>query len=370
MKIAIDVRALAAVRTGGGNYAYYLLDALSRIDRKNEYLLCAHREAAGTIPALGENFRFKINKYPFGSLWQQVYLPRLLAQEKVSLFHSLLFTAPLCVRCPTIITVFDISPLLFPGCHNWKVYLSIKAFLGASVRKAARIIAISQSTKRDIVSAFKVKPEKVRVIPLAAGKRFSPRGRDEQEVKRVCRKYAGDNRFILSVGTLEPRKNLEFLIRAYKFLLRQRLRNEPLLLLAGGKGWKYSNIFKRAASEGLREKIVFTGYVPDGELPYLYNGASLFVFPSLYEGFGIPLLEAMSSGVPVMAGRHSSIPEVVGDGGKLMDGWDADEWACRMRYLLEDKETAKKMSASGLIQAQKFSWEKCARQTLEMYESV
>ena len=369
MKIAIDTRALAAVRTGGGNYAYYLLDALSRIDRKNEYLLCAHREAVGAVPALGENFRFKINKYPSGSLWQQVCLPRLLVREKVSLFHSLLFTAPLCVRCPTIITVFDLSPLLFPGWHNWKVYLSIKAFLGASVRNAARIIAISESTKRDIVSVFKVKPEKVRVIPLAAGKRFSLRGKDEPEVKKICRKYAGDNRFILSVGTLEPRKNLEFLICAYKSLLRQNLRNSPLLLLAGGKGWKYSNIFKRVESEGLKEKVVFTGYVPDSELPELYNGASLFVFPSLYEGFGIPLLEAMSSGVPVIAGRHSSIPEVVGDGGKLMDGWDADEWALEMKRLLESRELSERMSTAALAQAQKFSWEKCARETLEVYES-
>ena len=208
MKIAIDGRALTVSRTGGGCYTYHLLRKLLERDKNNRYVLCAHKPVMFSPAAA--NLDVKINRFPLGVLWQQVGLPHILAKERVELFHSPLFTIPFCLPCPAVITIFDLTPLLFPQFHNWKVRLSLKYTMRLSARRARKVIAISESTRRDILEHLPVDEDKVVVIYPGVSSSFHPGDSSIREQTR--QKYAGGARYIFHVGTLEPRKNLGFFI--------------------------------------------------------------------------------------------------------------------------------------------------------------
>ena len=362
MKIAVDCRALTAVRTGGGYYTENLLKALFEVDRDNEYLLCAHRPF--DFPRAGGRAK-KIEGNCFsGLLWQNTVLPRVISRERAGLLHSPLFTLPYICGCPGIITVFDLTPLLFPELHRAKVRLSFLP-LGYSVRKAEKIIAISEQTKKDLVSCLGADEDKISVIYPAAAAHFKPAGPEEK--KRVKNIYAGGRDYILHVGTLEPRKNIEFLIDVFREMLSSGEDNGVNLLLVGSRGWKYGGIFDRISEYGMEGRVFWKGYAESGDLPALYSGAEVFVYPTLYEGFGLPLVEALACGAPAAASAVSSIPEVLGDAGLLIKGWNVREWASSIGLLLKDRSTRSEFSMSGLLRSRKFSWEECARETLELY---
>ncbi len=363
MKIAIDGRALTTVKTGGGYYTYHLLEKLKESD--NQYLICAHKPLMFELSC--DNVEVRINRFPLGTLWQQVGLPHTLVKERVDLLHSPLFTLPLYLPCPAMITIFDLTPILFPQLHHWKVRLSLRYTMELSAKRARKIIAISESTCRDIVENLNVSEDKIVVIYPGAASCFRPRDSEEQD--EVRKKYAEGCKFILHVGTLEPRKNLSFLIDVYNTLIKKF--TEPLhLVLAGGKGWNYGHLFRKVSELGIENKVFFTGYVPPDELPHLYNAAEVFVFPSIYEGFGLPVVEAMASGVPVVAGSTSSIPEVVGSAGRIIKGWSVEEWTECIYSILVDEKMRGDMKNMGVEQAKKFSWKKCAEETLNVYREV
>ncbi len=362
MKIAVDCRALTSVKTGGGYYTENLLKALIASDKKNKYLLCAHRPF--DFPAEGGNVK-KIEGGCFsGLLWQNAVLPRVLAREKAALLHSPLFTLPFSCGCPGIITVFDLTPVLFPEFHRAKVRFSFLS-LKRSAAKARKIIAISEQTKKDLVTRMGVEEGKISVIYPAAAREFRPAGPEEK--KRVKEKYAGGNDYLLHVGTLEPRKNLEFLIDVFMEMIIMGRDNGVNLLLVGAKGWKYASIFDRIAEYGLRDRVFWAGYAEFSDLPALYSGAEVFVYPSLYEGFGLPIVEALACGAPSVASAVSSIPEVLGDAGVLIKGWNQREWAAGISLLLEDRSTRDEFSRRGMLRSGKFSWSVCAEKTLELY---
>jgi glycosyltransferase involved in cell wall biosynthesis len=270
-----------------------------------------------------------------------------------------------------VMTVFDLTPLLTPEYHvegaehlDW----FNEAFAMASQMDA--LIASSQSTKRDIINTLGIPEEKVAVTPLAAHAQYQPL-EDPEEVRRLLAKYhlAGQP-YLLHVGTLEPRKNVCRLIEAFHSLLLGGSAADHQLVLVGEKGWHWEAIFDTIQSLGLDAKVRWLNYVPFEDLPALYRGADVFVYPSLFEGFGLPPLEAMSCGTPVITSAVTSMPEVVGDAGVLVDPTRVEELAAAMHHLLSDRELRAAYREKSLARARQFSWERTARLTLEVYEQV
>lgn len=264
-------------------------------------------------------------------------------------------------------TFCDLTFFLFPEVHAVFRRLFFQRMMRASARRAEKIIAVSESTARDLVRVFGEKgvKEKVHAIPLAASEDFRP-AEDSFIIGAVCARYnLPTGHFILSVGVLEPRKNIPTLLRAYRYLVDRGVQQR--LAVVGERGWMCEEIFTTVRALRLEDRVIFTGYAPDADLSYLYNGASLFVYPSLYEGFGPPVLEAMACGTPVMTSNVSSMCEIVGESGILVNPLDANELAQGIEQLLQDDNLRKYLRAEGLKRATNFSWERTARETMKVY---
>jgi glycosyltransferase involved in cell wall biosynthesis len=267
-----------------------------------------------------------------------------------------------------VITVFDLSVLLFPGYHPWVRERVFNEGIARSAARADAIIVISQHTKRDVVKHLGVPQGKIHVVLCAAAARFRPL--PSMELDRVLSKYNLEaGKYLLCVGNVEPRKNLVRLVESYD-LLRRSVGMQHPMVIAGGQGWHNSPIYRKVEELGLRQAVRFLGYVPDDDLPPLLNGALLFVYPSLYEGFGLPPLEAMACGTPVVTSNTSSLPEVVGDAALTVDPYDVEGLTKAMEQLLTDQELQNEMRTRGLARAKLFSWERAARETLKVYEEV
>jgi glycosyltransferase involved in cell wall biosynthesis len=306
--------------------------------------------------------------------WEQVVQPFALRKERVDLLHALAFVTPLLSPCPSVITVYDLSFLLYPESFKRFKRFYLGLFTRLSVRRARRIIAISKSTKHDVVRLLGVSPEKVDVVYCGIDQAFRPL--PEDQVASFRSKRGLPERFILFVGTIEPRKNVTRLIEAYadlRFAIR-----DLRLVIGGAKGWFYEDVFARVEELGLEGEVMFPGYIPVSELPLWYNAAELFVYPSLYEGFGLPPLEAMACGTPVVTANTSSLPEVVGEApgtgsqghsaGLTVDPLDVAGLAEAMRRVLGDEALRQEMRKRGLQRAKGFSWTKTAQETVQVYQ--
>ena len=230
------------------------------------------------------------------------------------------------------------------------------------VQKADKIIAVSESTKSDLINLYKINPDKIEVIYSGVGKQFSQIKNNQKKIKLILRKYNLPHEFILYFGTIEPRKNLIGLIKAFEVLKDKNCK----LVIAGTKGWLYKDILKTAKESKKRKDIIFTGFIEESDKPYLYNLSKIFVYPSFFEGFGFPPLEAMACGIPTIVSSNSSLPEVVGNAALMINPMNIDELAWAMDILLSDENLRKKLIKDGLKQAQKFSWQKCAQKTLDI----
>ncbi len=285
----------------------------------------------------------------------------------LDLLHGLAFAAPVAAHCPTVITVHDLSFLRFPDAFRpfHRTYLTWAT--KASTRRARRIIAVSESTRQDVIAYCNVAPDKVVVIPNGVTEVFTPA--PETEVQAQAQRLGLPDRFILYLGTLEPRKNLVRLLDAYALLRRMRghAGDTPPLVLAGGKGWYYDEIMTRVGELGLEDVVIFPGYVPQEDLPWYYRAASLFVYPSMFEGFGLPVLEAMACGTPVITTTASSLPEVAGEAACLIEPTDIEGLAAAMNRRLDDPELIAAMRAAGIRQAARFSWDHTATATADLY---
>jgi glycosyltransferase involved in cell wall biosynthesis len=267
-----------------------------------------------------------------------------------------------------VVTVHDLGYLYYPEAHRLldRLYLNLSTRYNA--RAATHLIADSSATKHDLIEHYNVEPDKITVIyPGYDRATFQP-VKNKEAIEAVKARYniAGD--YIIFVGTLQPRKNLPRLIQGFSNL--QSPTSNLQLVITGKKGWLYEEIFHRVEELGLEGRTVFTDYVPEGDLPALLSGARLFVFPSLYEGFGLPVLEAMACGIPVVCSNTSSLPEVTGDAAVLVDPLGMEDLATAMECILWDEKLRAGLIERGFEQARKFSWEKCARETLEVLESV
>ncbi|MDD4752097.1 MAG: glycosyltransferase family 1 protein [Desulfitobacteriaceae bacterium] len=304
-----------------------------------------------------------------GNIWLQTVLPRLLRQYRIELFHSPMFVLPLGSRVPAVITVHYLVHRVFPETTDWKNRLPLNVLLPPSINRARRIIAVSEHTKGDLIKYHHVDPEKIRVIYLGNDQRFH-QIKDISGMEKVRADYDLPRRYILTVGTLEPRKNLVGLFKAFSILLKKVPDLKHQLVVVGARGWQFHGIFTALRDFGLEGMVVFTDYVSNENLPLIYKGADLFVFPSLYEGFGLPPLEAMASGIPIIVSRAASLPEVVGEAAVLVNPYDPEELSRAMEMVLFDKKRKTDMVIKGLEQVKKFSWEKAARETRAVYREV
>jgi glycosyltransferase involved in cell wall biosynthesis len=268
-------------------------------------------------------------------------------------------------RHPVVITVHDIAYIRFPFLLNKSRQVYKKYILNISVKKADIIIADSYSTKRDIIEFFKIDEEKIKVIHLGVESRFRP----ISNVEGYRTRNNLPTKMVLNIGTLEPRKNVVALVRAFKKLQERGLRDYNLVI-AGEKGWLYKKIFEEIRSSGMEQSIRLLGIIRDDELPLLYNCADLFVYPSLYEGFGLPPLEAMACGVPIITSNTSSLPEVVGNAGIMIDPCDIESLSDKMYRVLKDKKLKHQMSRDGLKRSKMFTWEKTVNDVIEVYNQI
>ncbi|MEO1438828.1 MAG: glycosyltransferase family 1 protein [Chloroflexota bacterium] len=296
-------------------------------------------------------------------LWEQVVQPFQLGGY--DLYHAMAFVAPFMpMQQPFVVTVYDLSFVHYPQVLSAARRAYLRTFTANSVRRAARVIGISESTARDVVDTFGVDPAKVDVAPPGTDfERFRPLPPAQVNAFRREKNLPED--FWLFLGTLEPRKNLPTLLHAYAQLPQDA---RPALVLAGGKGWDYEDIFATIAQHHLEKEVLLPGFIPMAELPLWYNSASLFVYPSLYEGFGIPPLEAMACGTPVIVSDVSSLPEVVdGSDGVTVPPHNVDAWVSALTTALDDSAWRARASSSGIIATQRYTWGNTARQTLRSY---
>lgn len=310
------------------------------------------------------NSRWPTHKRALRIAWEQSVWPLENMRRKIDLLHSMAFVTPLLNRIPAIITVYDLSFMHHPERFPRAQRLYLQTQTQRSVTRAQRIVTISESSRADVHHFFGVPLEHIEVIYPGVAERFAPVSAETLATFKV--KTNPPERFILHVGTLQARKNIPTLIDAFSHLQDQSIH----LVLVGGKGWLYDDIFARVTELGMSNRVHFTGYVADDVLPLWYQSADMLVFPSVYEGFGLPIAEAMRGGTPVIAANTSSIPEVAGNAALMFNPHDSAELAHCMQSVLNDATLRATMSNNGQKQARKFTWTSAANKTAALYHSV
>lgn len=377
MTIGIDIRVLApGARTGIEEYTLNLLAYLLPLNPNIKYKLFynAFNKAQLNYPWMTlpniELIDFRIpNRALFAGMkyLNQPKIDQLLRGVDVY-FNPHFFTAPVSRNCRKVVTFHDLSFKRYPQYFSrrkriWQIFL-IDALKEA--RRANKIIAVSESTKSDLINLYHLRPEKIKIIYSGVGAQFKPIGGEQKIKNDLRRKYRLPDKFILYFGTIEPRKNIIGLIKAFEIFKNYANRSELKLVLAGALGWLYKDIVKTARASKYHQDIIFTGFIEERDKLYLYNLAELFVYPSFFEGFGFPPLEAMACGLPVIVSHNSSLPEVVGDAALMVDPYRLNEIAWAMNEILTNGATRARMIKKGFSQIQKFSWQKCAEETLEV----
>jgi glycosyltransferase involved in cell wall biosynthesis len=373
MRIGIDAQVLKAKNSGVEYCIEDLVLNLAVVDPDNEYVIYVNGNALQNFASKHGNFVIKkstfLNKYrPIRILWDQALLPAILLKDKIDIFHAPCYVAPVLASVPSVVTIPDLISLLFPNMTTKRNHYHYKLLLPTVVKKARRIITVSQNSKEDLIRVLGVNGDKVDVIANGIHESFKKITNDRQ-LTRVKEKYNLPQKIILYVGNLEPKKNIEGIIEAFSRLIKAG-QIEHTLVIAGKKGWLYDGIFKIVAEQELHQNIRFLGYVPRGDLPALYNLAELFVFPSFYEGFGIPPLEAMACGTPVLTSNVAAVPEVVGDAAVMVDPNEVQEIADAIRDITGDEKIRAALTEKGFERAKLFSWGKTARDTLKVYKKA
>ncbi len=301
-------------------------------------------------------------------LWEQAVLPLALRREQIDLLHALAFAGPRVISIPWIVTIYDLSFLRFPESFNRANRLYLQWAVRGAVKRARRIIAISESTKRDIVDIYGIPAERVTVIYCGKGAHFTPAS-NSAELAAWRAQRGLPEKMILHVGTVEPRKNTAMLIRAFARAKHTHAIPQRLVLV-GARGWKYREVDAVIEQEGIADQVIFAGYVPQEELHWWYRAADVLAYPSLYEGFGLPPLEAMACGTPVITSNVSSLPEVVGAAALTIDPSDIGALTGALARVVTDRALADEMRARGLQQASKFDWARAAQETTRVYRQV
>jgi glycosyltransferase involved in cell wall biosynthesis len=371
-RIGIDYTSAVRQGAGIGRYTRSLIGALAERDRENDYvLLSAGRDPSRrTWPANFRRRELPLTDRHLSIIWQRWRLPlpvELLA-GRVAIYHSPDFVLPATWRARTVLTVHDLSFMRFPACSSPPLLAYLMEAVPRSVRRADLILADSENTRRDVIELLGVSPDRVHTLLLGVEDAFASQTAPEATQAALAR-YGIARPYILGVGTLQPRKNYPRLIRAYA-RLRERHGIDHQLVIAGAPGWLYEDVYATIAEHGLGEAVRITGFVAETDLPALYQAADLFAFPSLYEGFGLPILEAMACGTPVVTGNGSSLPEVAGDAALLVAPEDEDALADAIWRLLSDPSLCDTLVSRGYQRVRNFTWAKAAQQLLEAYATL
>lgn len=380
MRIAFDATAMPRLMAGAAVYTYELARALAATDGENEYVIFARGAHFDDLPAMRPGpptgragvrvLKVRAPSRPLRLLWEQTVLPwsaRGGRGLRIDVLHSPHHTAPLVpCGCRRVVTIHDLTFLLLPERYPTTRRLYFQTMTRLSARVADAVIVPSEAVREDVLRILRLPPGRLFVIPEAAGPAFHPK--DAVAIEAVRRRYGLEGPFLLSVGSLEPGKNRERLLQAFARLRARGLKHS--LVVAGQRAWRYEGEAPLAQRLGLADSVRFLGHVPQADLPALYSAAEVFVFPSLYEGFGLPALEALACGTPVVASNVSALPEVVGDAALQVSPLDIGALAGAMERLLCDDHLRSDLRERGLARAAQFSWEKAARQTVEVYRRV
>ena len=363
MRVGIDARLVYYSQAGIGQYILHLVDGLARLDSENEYVLLQSRKDETSILDR-PNFRRVSLWTPSHHRLERYSLNVELMRLGLDVLHSPDFIPPHRPSCKSVITVHDLAFLLYPHFLT-KESARYYGHIDQAVRWTDHIISVSESTKRDTIEHLGVPEDKITVVYEAANPIFRPLDRAAAK-EEVRNRHGVDGPFVLFVSTIEPRKNVPTLLRAL-YQLQQCYKEDIRLVLAGGKGWLFEDAFAVVEDLKLDEWVHFLGRVSSDDLLYLYNAAEMLAHPAFYEGFGLPPLEAMACGLPVVVSNVASLPEVVGDAGLLIDPHNVDELTVSMWRLLNDGDLWQEMREKGLRQASRFSWDRAARETLDIY---
>jgi glycosyltransferase involved in cell wall biosynthesis len=368
LRIAIDAHSIGTGLGGNESYAVNLIEALAEIDSVNDYTLYVTRdEAVARFRNRWPNFRVRSTLPHTPLIRIPLTLSAELRRHPVDVLH-VQFTSPPFAPCPVVVSIHDLSFEHLPETFNRRSRAQLRFTVRRSARRAKRVLALSEHARHDIISTYRISPELVTTIPIAAPTRFRP-VEDANELQRVRQTYGINGDYILSVGSIQPRKNLARLLSAYERLRRTRPNSSlPQLVLVGKRAWLYRETLK--AIEEIGPGVIVTGYVPETDLPPLYSGALCFVYPSFFEGFGLPPLEAMKCGTPVITGDRTSLPEVVGDAGVLFNPFDIDAIASAIATVVDDSSLRSRLRVKSLDRARIFDWRETAKRTLEVYKQA
>ncbi len=375
----IGLEVTAAVRQGGGigRYVRELLQATAQRQDGFDYRLffASDNPVPHALPALPQNFR--VRQLPFHDIWLargwhrlQLPVPVTLITGSVDLYHSPDFTLPPTPKIPTVLTVHDLSFVRDPESAAPGLRTYLNTVVPRSVSRATHILADSQATKDDLIDLYNTPADKVTVLYSGVGTEFVPVA-DSATLSAVRAKYGiGAEPYIFSISTLQPRKNYQRLIQAFDIAMQQLQNTEIKLVLAGGKGWLYDEIFAEVERRNLQSRVIFPGFVDDEDLAALYSGAEVMAYPSLYEGFGLPMLEAMACHTPVLTSTVSCLPEVAGDAAVCVDPYDLDAMAAGLIDTLENTALRTDLVAKGIRRASEFTWAKSAENLNQVYRKL
>lgn len=376
MRIGIDIRSVLSTKTGVGHYTDILCKNLAKLDKENTYDLFyfnflrkknavdikapnVNAEPIRTIPGRICNRLWRYINYPKGS-W---------LMRKKDIVHFPNFTIMPGTEGKVVLTVHDLSFIRYPHFTEPKNLKFLNIIFPKSLERADHIITISEFSKKELIDLYNIDPKKITVILLGVDEKFK-KVYSSSEINAVKEKYKTGDNYILSLGTLEPRKNIPTLIEAFDLFCAQNPNSPYKLVLTGMKGWLYEKIFSSIKNQNTKDRIIFTGYILDEELPLIYQGSSLFICPSFYEGFGLPVAESMASGVPVITSTAEALREIGQDATITFDPKDAKELTAKIISLLNNPEKQKLLQKAGLKRAQEFCWEKTAEKTLAVYKNL
>ena len=374
MRVGIDGKVMALKAGGIGRYALNLLKGMTEILPQHPSIeLILYPGPATEVPfSLPPRVQISLRTPRVSSSFirSACLFPVLLPRENLDIFHGLDHRGlPLFHKvCPLILSVHDMITWVHPEFFTWKHRWVVHFMLPRMIQQADRIVTISHASREDIAGFFKIDPEKIVVHYLGCEDHFRPAA--PAAIEAIKQKYRLPGDYVLFVGTLEPRKNLILILQALSLLKRRGKWRGLKLAVVGRRGWLYEEIFAKILSWHLEEDVLFLGFVDDRELPTLYSGSLFFIFPSFYEGFGLPVLEAMACGAPVISSNTSSLPEVAGDAAYLVDPRNAEELAWRMETLLESPSEREALRQKGMERAKLFSWSKAAQATLDLYQEM
>lgn len=369
MRIAFDGTTLVPGRTGVGYYTEHLLQHLAReIGETGDELIVVSNQPIDTAHPLPRHVKvYDRMRFPLRIAWMQLLAARVLEDIKADVAHFTNGMIPLGTSAPRVVTIHDMSLKLYPDCHPVRRRVINRPLINVAARAADAVVTVSNSARDDLLRFHSIPPERVSVVHEAAGPDFRPI-HDRGRRSRIRMRYGLPERFVLYVGAIEPRKNLPRLVEAFAIARRCGIPHE--LVCVGPYGWSSRDLYQHVDRLGLRRVVHFTGYVPSDDLPVIYNLSEFFVFPSIYEGFGLPVIEAMACGIPVLTSSTSSLQEIAADAAETAHPQDTEALASAIVKLALNPDRRRELAARGLARSHEFSWSRTAQEMLALYGRV